>query len=164
MNKKMPKSERVHAHKDDGSIDDGPPEKSDGEIVNSEYAPPDASDPLVHPGEILMEELLIPRNLTQAKLARGTGLPPQAISEIINGRRSITPEAAVRLGDFFGISPMFFLNVQNEYDVRKVRMKQAAAPSESLDDFQSGTDGDAVEGELGMSRRRPAGRLRFSDG
>lgn len=127
------------------------------------YVPPAPNDPLVHPGEILMEELLIPKDISQAKLARGTGLAPQAISEIVNRRRSITPEVAIKLGDYLGVSPMFFLNAQNEYDVRKIMMDRVATPSTNSDTEQPAAAGEKPEGDLPVPRRRPAARLRFEN-
>ena len=58
----------------------------------------------VHPGEILLEEFLVPLGLSQNALARGLGVPPRRINEIVHGNRRITADSALRLGRFFGNS------------------------------------------------------------
>ena len=67
----------------------------------------------VHPGEILLEEFLRPMNLSQSRLARGLGVPPRRINEIILGKRGITADTAFRLSRYFGTSERFWLNLQN---------------------------------------------------
>lgn len=73
--------------------------------------------PPVHPGEILLEEFLIPMGISQHKLARETGIPVTRINAIARGERGITADTALRLGRFFGISPQTWLNLQNHYDL-----------------------------------------------
>jgi antitoxin HigA-1 len=70
-----------------------------------------------HPGEMLLEEFLIPMNLTQKQLADRIHVPYQRINEIINGKRGITPSTALRLGKFFNISSDFWLNLQLRWDL-----------------------------------------------
>lgn len=72
----------------------------------------------IHPGEILFEEYLKPLCVSQNALARSLGITPKTISEIILGKRGISPEMSIRLGKFFGQSPRFWLNLQTEYDFR----------------------------------------------
>lgn len=72
----------------------------------------------IHPGEILIEEFIKPMGLTNARLASDIGVPTSRISEIVNGKRSITVNTAVRLGVYFKMEPHFLLNLQAEYDVR----------------------------------------------
>jgi addiction module HigA family antidote len=69
-----------------------------------------------HPGEMLLEEFLKPMGLTQGELAVAIHVPYQRVSEIINGRRGITPSTALRLAKFFGVSPDFWMNVQLRRD------------------------------------------------
>ncbi|MBI2876107.1 MAG: HigA family addiction module antidote protein [Candidatus Tectomicrobia bacterium] len=80
-------------------------------MVTTEKMPP------VHPGEILLEEFLIPMGISQHKLARETGIPVTRINAIVRGERGITADTALRLGRFFGISPQTWLNLQNHYDL-----------------------------------------------
>jgi antitoxin HigA-1 len=72
----------------------------------------------IHPGEILLEDYLLPLSVSQNALARGLGITPKTISEIVLGKRGISPEMSIRLGKFFGQSPRFWLNLQTEYDFR----------------------------------------------
>lgn len=65
-----------------------------------------------HPGEMLLEEFLIPMNLTQRELADAMLVPYQRINEIVNGRRGITPSTALRLAKFFSMSADFWMNLQ----------------------------------------------------
>jgi antitoxin HigA-1 len=65
-----------------------------------------------HPGEMLLEEFLIPMKLTQRDLAGAIHVPYQRVNDIINGRRGITPSTALRLAKFFGLSPDFWMNLQ----------------------------------------------------
>jgi addiction module HigA family antidote len=70
-----------------------------------------------HPGEMLLEEFLIPAGLTQRELANAIHVPYQRINEIINERRGMTPSTALRLAKFFGMSPDFWMNVQLRWDL-----------------------------------------------
>jgi len=72
----------------------------------------------IHPGEILLEEYLKPLGVSQNKLAQTLRITPKTISEIVLGKRGISPEMSIRLGKFFGQSPRFWLNLQTEYDFR----------------------------------------------
>jgi addiction module HigA family antidote len=71
----------------------------------------------ITPGEILEEEFLKPKGITQYRLARDIGVPPRRINEIVKGQRSITADTALRLGRYFGIAPEFWLNLQTHYDL-----------------------------------------------
>ncbi len=70
-----------------------------------------------HPGEMLLEEFLKPMGLTQRDLANSIHVPYQRINEIINGRRGVTPNTALRLSKFFGVSPGFWMNLQLRWDL-----------------------------------------------
>jgi len=72
----------------------------------------------IHPGEILVEEFLKPMGLTSTRLASDIDVPASRISEIINGKRPITVDTAMRLAVYFKMEPRFWLNLQSEYDVR----------------------------------------------
>ncbi len=70
----------------------------------------------VHPGEILADELA-ELGLTPTELARQIGVPPNRVSQIIAGKRSITGDTALRLGHWFGADPQFWLNLQSQFDL-----------------------------------------------
>jgi len=71
----------------------------------------------VHPGEILQAEFLEPMGLSQNQLARGLGVPPRRINEIVLQKRRITADTALRLARFFKMSPDFWLGLQMDYDL-----------------------------------------------
>ena len=71
----------------------------------------------IHPGEILMEEFLIPMNLSQNRIASDIGVPPRRINEIVHGNRRITADTALRLAHYFKMSPKFWLGLQMDYDL-----------------------------------------------
>ncbi|CUS04153.2 XRE family transcriptional regulator [Candidatus Promineifilum breve] len=71
----------------------------------------------VHPGEILLEEFLKPMALSQNRLALDIRVPARRINEIIQGKRRITPDTALRLARYFGMSPQFWLGLQMDYDL-----------------------------------------------
>jgi len=73
--------------------------------------------PPIHPGEILKEEFLDPMGISGYKLSKDIGVPQTQISQIIHGKRSITPITAVRLGLYFGNSTEFWLNLQRDYEL-----------------------------------------------
>jgi addiction module HigA family antidote len=77
----------------------------------------------VHPGEILLEEFMQPLGLTQYRVAKETDVPPRRINEIVQARRAITADTALRLARFFGTSEMFWLNLQSRYDLDVQRHK-----------------------------------------
>lgn len=72
----------------------------------------------IHPGEILMEEFMKPMKISINGLARGLDVPPNRISEIVNGKRGISADTALRLGKFFDTSPEVWLGLQTEYALR----------------------------------------------
>jgi addiction module HigA family antidote len=82
------------------------------------------------PGEILLEDYMKPMGLTQNALARGLGVPPRRVNEIIHGKRAITLDTSLRLGRFFGQSPRFWLNVQTECDLRNAKQLVARVARE----------------------------------
>lgn len=71
----------------------------------------------IHPGEVLMEEFLKPMNISQYRLAKDISVPPRRINEIVHGLRAITPDTALRLSRFFGLSERFWMNMQTRYDI-----------------------------------------------
>ncbi|MCJ8500301.1 HigA family addiction module antitoxin [Desulfatitalea alkaliphila] len=73
--------------------------------------------PPIHPGKILMEEFLAPMGISQYRLAKDISVSPRRINEIVHEKRSITADTALRLGRFFSMTPQFWLNLQNRYDL-----------------------------------------------
>lgn len=71
----------------------------------------------IHPGEILLEEFLVPFELSQNGLARSIGVPPRRVNQLVHGTRRITADTALRLGRFFGTTAEFWLNLQAGYDL-----------------------------------------------
>lgn len=81
---------------------------------------------LTHPGEILRKEYLEPAGLKAADLARATGLSTGRISEVLNGKRDITAEIALRLERATRASAKLWLGLQNDYDLLKTQKKKAS--------------------------------------
>lgn len=77
----------------------------------------------IHPGEILLNEFLIPMGISQNKLANAIGVPPRRINEIVLGKRAITADTALRLSKAFGNSVQFWMGLQDEYEIRHVRVE-----------------------------------------
>lgn len=73
--------------------------------------------PPIHPGEILLEEFLVPLGISQYRLAKETSVPPRRINEIVHGTRAITADTALRLARYFGTTERFWLNLQAHYDL-----------------------------------------------
>ncbi|MEX2163444.1 MAG: HigA family addiction module antitoxin [Sulfuricaulis sp.] len=72
----------------------------------------------IHPGEILLEEFMRPMDISINRLARDIVVPPGRISAIVNGKRAITADTALRLGKYFGVSPEVWMGLQADYDLR----------------------------------------------
>jgi addiction module HigA family antidote len=85
--------------------------------------------PPIHPGEILMEEFLKPMEISQYRLAKDISVPPRRINEIVHGKRAITPDTALRLSRYFGLSERFWINMQARYDleIEKDRLQDRLA-------------------------------------
>ena len=75
----------------------------------------------IPPGEILREEFMRPLGLSINSLARALAVAPNRIGAIVNGRRAITADTALRLGKYFGISPEIWLDLQSDYELRLAR-------------------------------------------
>ncbi len=75
----------------------------------------------VHPGEVLLEEFLIPMEISQNRLARDIGVPPRRINEIVHGKRAVTADTALRLARHFGTSEVFWMGLQADYDLEEAR-------------------------------------------
>lgn len=88
-----------------------------GNVVTGEKLAP------VHPGEILLHDLIEPMELTRYKVAKFAGVPQHQIYEICSGKRAITANIALRLGRSFGISAQTWLNLQIQYDLEVAENK-----------------------------------------
>ena len=77
----------------------------------------------IHPGEILMEEFLKPMEISQYKLAKDISVPARRINEIVQGKRSITPDTALRLSRYFGLSERFWIDLQARYNLETEKDK-----------------------------------------
>ena len=75
----------------------------------------------VHPGVVLAEDFLKAMGITQYRLAKSIGVPPRRINEIVQGKRGITADTALRLGKFFGMEAQFWMNLQSHYDLEVAR-------------------------------------------
>jgi len=82
--------------------------------------------PNIHPGEVLLEEFLRPLSVSQNRLARDIKVPPRRVNEIVLGKRSITPDTALRLSRYFGTSERFWLGLQIDFDLEEARRHLAA--------------------------------------
>jgi antitoxin HigA-1 len=80
----------------------------------------------IHPGEHLAEELNA-MGMSAAEFSRQIGVPTNRVTQILNGRRSITGDTALRLGHFFGTSAEFWLNLQGLYEIRLAQQKSGKA-------------------------------------
>lgn len=81
----------------------------------------------VHPGEMLLEEFLLPAGLTQAALAQQLGWTKARLNELIKGKRGITAEAALDLAEVLGTTPHVWMNLQATFDLAQARAKRKAA-------------------------------------
>lgn len=87
---------------------------------------------LITPGDILLEEFLIPLGISQNKLARDIDVSPSNVSAVIKGTRSISPDLALRLAEYFGTSPELWLSMQNHYDLERLERERGNAIRQSI--------------------------------
>ena len=96
--------------------------------------------PPTHPGEVLREEFLKPLKMSQYALAKALAIPQMRVSEIVNGKRAITPDTALRLARYFGTSAEFWLGMQATFDLEQAR----------------DADGARISAEVSPARRESA--------
>jgi antitoxin HigA-1 len=94
-------------------------------MADDEFAP-------ITPGEMLKEEFLAGYGLSQNQLAKAVGISPNRITEIVNNRRRITADTALRLGLYFGNSPEFWMNLQSHYDLKMARRNLRPADAKRI--------------------------------
>ncbi len=78
-----------------------------------------------HPGEMLLQEFLLPLGITQRELATGIDVPFQRVNEVVRGRRGVTPSTALRLSRYLGTSPGFWMNLQLRWDLYHAQRAEA---------------------------------------
>jgi len=78
-----------------------------------------------HPGEMLREEFLNPMGITQQELADSIHVPYQRVNELVNGKRGVTPSTALRLAKFFNMSPDFWMNLQQRWDLYRAQQSES---------------------------------------
>lgn len=97
--------------------------------------------PNIHPGEMLLEEFLEPLGISQHRLALDLGVPPNRISEIVRGKRSLTADTALRLARYFNTTPEFWLTLQMHYDLEAAE----AAIGKALNKIEPVIDANPAE-------------------
>jgi len=75
----------------------------------------------IHPGEVLLEEFLVPLKITAYRLSKNINIPQTRTSQILKGKRRITADTALRLSNYFGNSAKFWLGLQDDYDLEQER-------------------------------------------
>jgi antitoxin HigA-1 len=93
----------------------------------------------IHPGEILLEEFLKPNGINPHRLSLALRVPQNRISQIIEGRRAISADTALRLGRYFGMDPEFWLRLQASYDICTARRQHQAAIDRDVQPLNAGT-------------------------
>jgi addiction module HigA family antidote len=91
--------------------------------------------PNPHPGETILEDFLKPYRMTPYRLAKGMGVPPSRVLDVLKGRRGITADTALRLSRFLGGTPEFWMGLQAAHDLRAAR-RQLSAQLEALTPYQ----------------------------
>ena len=112
----------------------------------------------VHPGQLRLEEFLKPRGLSQYRLAKEIQVPLRRINEIVLGRRGVSADTAVRLADYFGTGPDFWLNLQGRYEMGRAGADLSATGGRAVSpSAPAGRRGAA--GRPSARKRHPTGRL-----
>ncbi len=100
--------------------------------------------PPVHPGEVLLEDFMKPMGLSQYRLAKDIGVPALRISQIVNGKRAVTVDTAMRLARYFGTSAMVWLRLQVRYELEvaeeqmREKINREVKVRQSLEEYQDG--------------------------
>lgn len=90
----------------------------------------------IHPGEVLLEEFLLPLKISQYRLAKDIDVPARRINEIIHGSRGLTADTALRLAKYFATSPQFWLNLQSHYELAIESEEMAKILKNNVKTFQ----------------------------
>jgi len=98
-----------------------------------------------HPGKVLLQQYLVPQNISQNRLARAIKVPPRRINEIIHEKRAITADTAVRLAIYFGGSASYWMHLQAAFEIEKVKQNIAIQLSTIRSPVQSETTAADIE-------------------
>ena len=90
----------------------------------------------IHPGEVLLEEFLLPLNISAYKLAKDIEIPQTRVSEILKGNRRVTADTALRLSKYFGNSAKFWLGLQDDYDIEEEMSSEKAHKIKSIKSYR----------------------------
>ena len=96
--------------------------------------------PPSHPGELVLEEFLKPMGITQSELARSIGVTFARVNELINGKRGITPDTALRLERFLGASAQYWLNAQQAWDLHNAMQSPESEKIRRIKQYAGATD------------------------
>ncbi|MFO8101901.1 MAG: HigA family addiction module antitoxin [Dehalococcoidia bacterium] len=88
--------------------------------------------PPIHPGEVLREDFMEPLGLTPYRVAKDIGVPQPRIYDLVRERRAISADTALRLGEYFGVTPQFWMNLQAKYDLDKAEDMSGDAVKEEV--------------------------------
>ena len=94
--------------------------------------------PPIHPGEILLEEFLKPMSISQYRLAKDINVPARRINEIVQGKRAISADTALRLSRYFGLSERFWMNLQARYDLEVEKDRLAGRLDREVQAYTAG--------------------------
>jgi antitoxin HigA-1 len=108
------------------------PTRSKSSTTISRYERYKREVPPIHPGEILREEFLVPLGLSANALAIAIGVPATRVNEIVNERRGITGDTALRLGRYFHMTAEFWMSLQGDYDLELVRYRSGKEIKEAV--------------------------------
>ena len=109
--------------------------------------------PPVHPGEILKEDFLVPMGISQYRLAKSIGVDPRRINAIVQGKRAITAETAIKLSQFFGTSANLWMGIQTDYDLN-VAMDKMGVTLPEYENIPVG-DPEDTDADLPPQRQQP---------
>ena len=109
--------------------------------------------PPVHPGEILKEDFLVPMGISQYRLAKSIGVDPRRINAIVQGKRAITAETAIKLSQFFGTSANLWMGIQTDYDLN-VAMDKMGVTLPEYEDIPV-LDEQDTDADLPPQRQQP---------
>lgn len=101
--------------------------------------------PPISPGDVLLEEFLKPMEISQAQLSRDINVPPNRINQIINGKREITADTALRLGRYFNIEPEFWLNLQMRFNMKIAQQKTGKEIERKVKKLVYPTQGERID-------------------
>ena len=86
----------------------------------------------IHPGEVLLEEFLVPKGISQNRIARDIGVPPRRSNDIVHGKRAVTADTALRLARYFGTSEGFWMGLQADFELEEARQRLGSRLQEEV--------------------------------